>query len=169
MNGRLVVECRAGKVVLRLRYYPIWLAIGTSGLMALIARWMLHRSSDSGFNHLVLFLAVLLPTVFIGIAVYLEKQPPLLVHDLATRSLSVPREPLHLSTLPKAPVGVGDIHFRIGSKRIHGQALYITPSSSAHSIPIFVDHFPKRLALSLEKFAQLAGYPVFQAPSITIA
>jgi hypothetical protein len=168
MNGRLVVECRRGKICLRLRYYPVWMALGLYGLMAGLSHFILQRSSDSDFNSLVVFNAVLLPTVFVAIAIYLENKPALLIHDLATNELSVPREGLHLFPAPKKPLGVGDIYFRIGSKRIHGQALYVTSSNAGNANPVFVDHFPKRLATCIIDFAKQSGLQTFQAPTLTL-
>jgi hypothetical protein len=109
----------------------------------------------------------LLPTVFVVIAFYLEKQPPLLQYHVASQELLIPREQLHLHASTHQTIGVGDVHFRVGTTRIHGQALYITPDTPANSRPVFVDHFPKRLAARAEEFVQHTHFRVFRAPTIT--
>ena len=168
MNGRLVVEHRGDNICLRLRYYPLWIALGTYGFMSCLAAFMLQRSADADFNQMVVFLAALLPTVFVAIAVYLEKQPPLLQYHVASQELLIPREQRHLHAPTHRAIGVGDVHFRVGTTRIHGQALYITPDTPANRRPVFVDHFPKRLAARAEEFAQRTDLKIFRAPTLTL-
>jgi hypothetical protein len=168
MNGKLAVERSIDKVILRVRYYPGWTALWCYGLMGSIAYFITSHSNDRDFNQMFVVGGPILATLFVALAWYLDRQPPLLVHEAGSTHLTVPRLNAQVPASVNRPIGFGELFISRFNSSMTAQALYVTWSTPQQAVPVFVHYGSGQMAQILAEFASLTHLKTFEAPAASL-
>jgi hypothetical protein len=168
MSGRLVIESKEGTLLIRKRYYPLFVAIWTLLVCGSVAYFVVTQSRDKSFNLMFLLISGVMPMVFIGLAAYLDRRPAVLNWHSRARELSVGGERFICPTDKLLTIAIGDVDFKRGNQTIDGEAIYIRSAESGQLHAIYVEHGRPSLREKFEKLKGAEGFRVISAPSANL-
>ncbi len=171
MGGRVVVEQSGHKVVLRKRHYPLLCAIWCYGIMGGVVALGAHFGKSSRHPLPLPFVAIVafIPaSLFVAIAIHLDRKPALLVFDSEMRKLIAPRQEIETDASIGLRLGFREVKFESGDGWTVGGALYVARGDESEDVPIFFEHALGHFRKRVKRFASLTSIPMLELPRITV-
>lgn len=169
MSGRVVIGTSGGRLLVRKHYYPLLVAAWCLLIMGTVCWLVFTRVPDRQFGLFAGFIAVWMCAVFVGLAVYLDRRPPLLDWDSHARRLIIRGQSHAVAAAGPLELALGDVHFSLGGTHIQGEALYVRTLERGGLRVVHVEHGRSGLRKKLEKVPAPGVFSLQPQPSITLS